>query len=162
MKRLERVGHIVTVGVFWGIILGLAIDISKQEMGQPLIYHAEIAQAEEAEPEVVLIEEKIEWSKDRIEQEIRATFPENPDLAVAIAKVESGLNKDAYNPERHKGCSGSIGIMQIACVHHRENPDALFDVPFNLQKAREIYEGDGNTFEAWGAYKNGSYKQYMK
>lgn len=161
-----RVIYLVALGTFWAILLALTIDIAQREMGKPFIYSAEMAQAEA--PEEVLIEAKIDWTEERIEKEIRKTFPENPDLAVAIAKAESvGLNKDAYNPEAHKDekgkviCNGSYGVMQIACIHHRNNPKELFDVSTNLKEAQEIYEASGKTFKQWGAYTDGSYKRYM-
>lgn len=100
-----------------------------------------------------------------IEEKIRETFPEDPDLAVAIAKAESELNPDAYNPETHYDrsgkaiCNGSIGIMQVACVHHRSNPDELRNVDFNLEIARKIYEERG--WLPWGSYTDGRYKKYL-
>jgi hypothetical protein len=118
------------------------------------------AQADDVpERKVVLIEEKINWTTERIELEIRKTFPEDADVAVAIAKAESELNPNALNPEKHKGCSGSIGIMQIACLHH-ENPEELYDVRENLQTARRIYDAEG--WEPWGAYTDFRYKNYLE
>lgn len=108
----------------------------------------------------IKIEVEIDWTTERIEQEIRATFPENPDLAVAIAKSESGesLNAHAFNPEQHIGCSGSYGVMQIACVHEA-TPEYLFDVQYNLQQARKIYDEQG--WEPWGGYTSNGYMKYM-
>ena len=93
-----------------------------------------------------------------IEEKIIATFPEQPELMLAIAKAESNLNPEAYNPEGHRGCRGSIGLLQVACLH-TDNPDKLFDIDYNLAKAREIYDRDGLT--PWGAYTNGSYLAHM-
>jgi hypothetical protein len=50
--------------------------------------------------------------------------------------------------------------MQIACVHHKENPEALFDVEFNLQIAQQIYNERG--WQPWGAYTDQRYKQYLQ
>jgi soluble lytic murein transglycosylase-like protein len=93
-----------------------------------------------------------------IEQKIRQKFPENPELFVAIAKAESNLNPNAYNPEGHRGCSGSIGIFQIACLH-TDNPDKLFDVDINLEYARKIYDRDG--LKVWGAFTDLRYLAYL-
>lgn len=109
--------------------------------------------------QVVQIEVMINWTPERIKEEIRNTFPEDPETAVAIAMAESKLKPHAYNPEVHQNCNGSIGIMQIACVHHRVDPERLKDVAFNIKKAREIYLAQG--WGPWGAYTNGSYKQYL-
>lgn len=86
--------------------------------------------------------------------------------AVAVAGGESGYNPRAYNPEWHHDrngnriCQGSYGLMQIACVHHMENPEALYDVEFNLQMAQKVYNERG--WLPWGAYTDGRYKQYLQ
>ena len=81
-----------------------------------------------------------------------------------MAGGESGYNPSAYNPEWHysngkKVCQGSFGLMQVACVHNIDNPSALFDVEFNLQKAKQIYNESG--WQPWGAYTDGGYKKYL-
>ena len=105
-----------------------------------------------------MIRAEIDWTAERIEQEIRATFPEDPITAVAIAKAESGLNANAYNPESHINCVGSIGVMQIACVHD-DDPKRLYEVQYNLMRAREIYDNSG--WLPWGGFTSGSYMKYM-
>ena len=107
------------------------------------------AQAEEA-PRVILI--GTTTKEKTVEEKIRATFPEEPEIAVAVAKAESQLNATAVNPERHKNCSGSIGLMQIACIHV-ENPETLKDIDTNLQVARKIYDRQG--WKPWGVCKDG-------
>ena len=104
----------------------------------------------------VIIE--VEYDAAGIERLIRETFPEDPHTAVAIAKAESGLVSEAYNPEAHIGCNGSIGIFQIACVH-TSNKESLKEVEVNIKKAREIYLKQG--WSPWGAYTNGSYRKYL-
>jgi soluble lytic murein transglycosylase-like protein len=91
-----------------------------------------------------IIEEKVLTLEERIAQ----VFVEDPETAIAVAKAESQLKPHAYNPEWHRGCQGSIGLMQIACLHHKENPEALYDVDFNLKKAHEIYRKQG--WKPWG------------
>lgn len=95
---------------------------------------------------------------------IRKTFPEAPITAIAVASAESELNPRAYNPEWHyrngkKVCQGSYGIMQIACVHHMSNPSALYDVEFNLEVARRVY--NEREWQPWGAYTDGRYRAYL-
>lgn len=55
--------------------------------------------------------------------------------------------------------------MQIACVHHKENPQDLFNVELNLQMARKIYDDSkkrkGDGWMPWGAYTDGGYKNYL-
>ncbi len=115
-------------------------------------------------PEVIVEEVKPETETEKIERLIMETWPEEPQLALAIAKAESGLVPTAYNPETHYGrngqpvCSGSVGIMQIACVHVSDKT-TLYDVETNLKKAREIYDESG--WRPWGAYTSGAYKRYQ-
>ena len=110
-------------------------------------------------------------SRQNVINHIRSTFPEEPNTAVAVAGWESGgYNPRAYNPEWHyrngvKVCQGSYGIMQVACVHHIDNPEALFNVEFNLAVAHRIYADSkkrrGNGWLPWGAYTDGGYKNYL-
>lgn len=107
------------------------------------------------------------WTvKANILQEIRKTFTQDPVVAVAVAQAESKLNPRAYNPEWHydrqgnKVCQGSYGIMQVACVHYMQNPEALFDVEFNLAMARKIY--NESRWQPWGAHSDGRYLAYMR
>jgi hypothetical protein len=107
---------------------------------------------------VTVYQEIIYVRPSTVEEKIRQAFPEDPDLFVAIAKAESNLNPKAFNPEGHKGCAGSIGVFQIACLH-AENPDELFDVDTNIEYARMIYDRDG--LKAWGAYTDFRYLAYL-
>lgn len=95
-----------------------------------------------------------------VEQMVRQTFPEDPDTAVAIAFAESSLNLEAVNPEQHEGCKGSIGLMQIACIHYEGDTDDLKNPVLNLKIARKLYEKEG--WRPWGAYTNGSYRKYLQ
>lgn len=146
------------------LVIGGNIVANAEQYNQthPIIH---TAQAQNLEPKVVLIE--VKPTVKTIEEKIRIAFPEEPNTAVAVAKAESvGLKADAYNPEWHydrngnKLCQGSYGLMQIACVHNIENPDALFDVDFNIKKAKEVFERGG--WKQWGAYTDGSYLKHLK
>jgi hypothetical protein len=76
-------------------------------------------------------------------------------IALAVMKAESGCNPQAYNPEAHRGCNGSLGLFQIACVHH----DSTFDPAGNVASAYRIYSSGG--WRPWGAFTNGSYTRYL-
>ena len=71
---------------------------------------------------------------------------ELPPVFIEIAKAESSMKPTAYNPEGHRGCSGSYGLMQISCIHFEGEP--TFDVDTNIQLAKKVYEEQG--FDAWG------------
>ena len=88
-----------------------------------------------------------------------------PNTAVAVAMAESNYNPNAYNPEWHyangkKVCQGSYGLMQVACVHNINNPEALFDVEFNLAMAKKIY--NESKWQPWGAFTDGRYLAYLR
>jgi hypothetical protein len=63
MKRTE----LLALSVFLGILSGLLIDTAQRTMGAPLVY---VAEAEEIAPREVLIEVKIDWTKERIRKEV--------------------------------------------------------------------------------------------
>lgn len=65
-----------------------------------------------------------------------------------IAMCESNLNPLAHNPEDHKGCSGSIGVFQVACVHGHSRQD-LEDPRYNIQVAYELWQREG-----WTPWRN--------
>lgn len=161
-----------------GVLLYVAVTVLTGEYKdaiEPHIYTAEAYDhpVEIEQPEEVLI--RVETDYEKRVKKIQETFPDQPELAVAIGKSESGknLNPNAYNPEWHydskgnKLCQGSYGLMQIGCVHHMSNPEALFDIDFNLQKAKSIYNsvdrhGRQLKWNPWGGYTSGGYKKYMK
>lgn len=90
---------------------------------------------------------------------IRKTFKDDAVTAVAVAMAESRLKPYALNAQdSHRGCNGSYGIFQIGCLHETD-PSTLYDVEYNIKRAKEIY--DKNKWAPWGAYTNGSYKQYL-
>lgn len=76
-----------------------------------------------------------------VEDKIRATFPEDPDTAVAIAKCESTMNPKAFNGKNTNG-SWDAGLFQINSVH-KYSKEHLFDVDNNLRAARKLYERQG-------------------
>lgn len=164
MITRQLVGASMCIGILVGIGIDLYNRVSAETFQSEFVY---VAEAKEIEPEVIQIKIKIDWTEEKIEQRIRDTFNEDPELAVAIAKSESGenLKADAYNPEWHYDkngkplCKGSYGILQIGCVHMMENPEALFDVELNLKIGRKLYEERG--WEPWGGYTSGGYKKHL-
>jgi len=93
-----------------------------------------------------------------IEQKIREAFPDNHRVMLAIAQAESNLNPSALNPESHNGCDGSFGVFQIACLHV-DDPEMLYDVDYNIEIAKGIYEAQG--YQPWGAWSDGNFKKYL-
>ena len=94
-------------------------------------------------------------------EEMIAGYDWDYDTALAVAKAESNLNPNAYNPEAHRGCSGSYSVMQVACIHYEKRGiygEERFDPKVNIQIAYEIYSEQG--WKPWGAYTNGSWLAY--
>ena len=97
--------------------------------------------------------------EDRVRIEINK-YDWDIELVTAIFLAESGLNPNAYNPEWHKNCQGSIGVAQVACIHYPENPTALYDYKFNIEIAYNLYSKYG--WKIWGSYTDKRYLQYLK
>lgn len=96
---------------------------------------------------------------------IREVFHEDPQTAIAVAMAESGLNPYALNArDSHRGCTGSYGIFQVGCLHETD-PSKLYDVEYNIRRAKEIYlaaKETGNPWQPWGAYTNNAYLAYVR
>lgn len=73
------------------------------------------------------------------------------DIAMKIMKAESNCQPNALNPrDNHKVCSGSIGLMQVGCLHVEE-PEKLYDPKYNIEVAYRVYTESG--WNAWTTYK---------
>ena len=158
----------IALAVMVGIFLGILLDIWRQ----PVIYEAEAHEEPSVVAQEVRIEVVIDWTEERIIKEIRDVFPEDPDVAVAVAKCESGLVKDIQS--RHMlsyGREVSWGLFQI---HERDHAKTAVrigaenyktDPADNIALARYIYDqrlaNGGYAWQDWSCYKNGGYKEFM-
>ena len=97
-----------------------------------------------------------ERTDESIEEKIRETFPEEPEIAVAVAKAESGHNPLALNDKNTNG-STDKGLFQINSCHGYG--DELFDIDTNLEVARKLYDKSGWT--PWVAYTTGAYTNHL-
>ncbi len=82
----------------------------------------------------------------------------NTDVAWAVMREESNFNPNAVNTEGHRGCNGSYGLMQIACVHFGKygiNWDNWDNPEVNIHAAYLIWKDQG--WKPWGVchYQNG-------
>lgn len=113
------------------------------------------------------IEIEVTYSRERIIEIIRETFPEAPNTAVAIAKCESGLDADIQSHHQLSyGREQSFGIFQIHSKDHDRTAKKLglknykTDVRDNVEMARHLYDSRGN-FRDWTCYNTGAYKKYL-
>jgi len=99
--------------------------------------------------------------------------PEIAKIMSAVAMAESAGNpmidtvKSGLDPQKKK--EFSIGLLQL---NMKDDKDRLLDV-FDIQSEEELYDPiinviaakrlyDEQGLKAWGAYKDGSYKQFLK
>lgn len=120
-----------------------------------------------AEPEVK-VEVAIEWTREQIEKEIRKTFYETPNTAVAVATEEGGLNKERQSDIRKNGvrepsfCTFQIHeptwgkeAKRLGYGDYKTNPAHC------IAMARHIYDTAGQSWSDWSAYNNGSYWKHL-
>lgn len=96
--------------------------------------------------------------KEYIIDKIHAVFGDAGDVAVAVARCESGLRSNAigYNTNG----SFDSGVFQINSIHKAKYEGRnILDVDVNIDVAYEIYKAQG--FNPWVAYKSGCYKNFL-
>lgn len=150
---MQLIGWGVTLGVVGGILVFLSQDVEHVWAANadhvPVI---EEIQSEETEPRVVLIEVRINWTPDRIAQEIDKVFPDAPIMHKVMA-CESNGNIEAYNPTNG---SHDNGLFQISDLYHGKRVRSLgLDVgnpADNIAYARILYDESG--LQPWSASKH--------
>lgn len=100
--------------------------------------------------------EEVTVEKPTIEEYIRSKSWDG-DVAYAVMMAESRERPTVVNPEQHRGCRGSVGLFQIACIH--DDVEKLKDPYYNIDRAHEIWQQQG--WRPWGAYTNKSYLKFM-
>lgn len=72
------------------------------------------------------------------------------DTAIAICNMESGGHPEAVNgKDSHVGCTGSYGLMQIACIHTND-VEGLKNPEINVKIAHQLWKTEG--FKPWTTY----------
>lgn len=142
-----------------GIIGGILCFGIQLYMESDKVPHVtEVAEASEVqeeikpEPKTVLIEVRVNWTPERIAQEIDKVFPDAP-IMHDVMRCESGGNNDAYNPTNG---SHDNGLFQISDLYHGPRVRALGldvgDPADNIAFARILYDESG--LQPWSASKN--------
>lgn len=177
MKNRNRLGQfakktrwdriVKSLPVCYLIAVVIAITINNMQDANTLYYTKAFAQEVEQPPEVVLGSKESKyvinynWSEDEVVQAIKNTFPEAPELALAIAKCESNLQI------RIEGPTSDFGLMQVHAPTWNEVAKELgyedYDRnPYhNLEMARYIYEDAGHSFIPWVCFTKGLYKKHL-
>lgn len=139
--------YITLAVIVLGILGGIKLNSWYIEASQPIVI------VQEQTIELIEVPEEIEWTEERIKEEIRTTFPEMPETFVRIADCESDFLPTAYNPTNN---SHDGGIFQISKKYHGKELEALgldpYDIEDNLKYARLLYEKNGT--RDWNASKH--------
>lgn len=146
---------IIGLAIVTGIIAGILIDVKKAEG----VHVIQIAEAATTTPKEVRIEVVVNWTKERIEKEVRTVFWEDPETAVKIAKCESGMR--AIVQSHHTlsyGQERSFGTMQVHEPDWADDAERLglhewrTDPAENLKLARFIYDSAEKKWTPWSCY----------
>lgn len=107
--------------------------------------------------------EKIEFETD-IEKYICEKFGEDCLTAIAVARAESGMRKDALNSNDGSPRNVDVGIFQINLKYHEKREGCslaeLTDQYKNVDCAYTIYKEQG--FEPWVAFQRGMHLAFLK
>ena len=113
--------------------------------------------------DAVIYEVKPEFYKglNDTEKKICDTFGLHCREAIAIVKAESGMREDAMNINTNG--TVDLGLFQINSIHYKKVGCSLKEVTTidgNIKCAKQIYDASG--WNAWSAYNNGSYLNFLK
>lgn len=124
------------------------------------------ASEEPTEPREVRLEVVYDWTEERIIKEIRETFPETPNTAVAVAKCESGLKVEIQSGHvLSYGQEQSFGLFQIHKPDWHQTAinlgfeDYATNPKHNIALARHIYQVRG--WGAWTCYTKGLHTRHL-
>ena len=103
--------------------------------------------------------------RDRILAIIREEFGDEADVAIAIAKAESGLNPNAKGDTHIEfvrdgvTMGHSCGLFQIRVLPGRPDCETLKDPEYNVKYAKKMFDQSG--WRPWSAFNNGSFKRFL-
>ena len=165
-KKARKAWGTIALTILTLLVLNQVVSIARAAMeptiltfeNKPLNWDVRI-EAESAKPEAEHKDEVKDGALvvGGIEEKIAQAFPEHPELMIAIAKAESGLNPYAMNKNRNG--STDTGLFQINSIHGHDQLE-LTKVDKNIEVARKVYEKQG--LGAWVAYTNKSFEKFLK
>lgn len=101
----------------------------------------------------------------QIEELIKSYFGSEADVAIAVARAESGLRPDAVGDgaiaywQDGVEYGKSYGLFQIRHLPGRPDPQILLDPVRNVEYAYALYKRSG--FYPWSAFTNGAYLNHL-
>lgn len=104
--------------------------------------------------------------EDQIISEIKDVFGSEWRIALAIAKAESGLDKNAIGDKHLRYWKGgemfgdSVGVFQIRRFPNRPSKSELLNFKTNIAYAKKLYDEQG--FSPWSVFKDKTYLLYYK
>lgn len=98
---------------------------------------------------------------------VRAEVAKYSDWDVAIISAIAEAENRSCDPtrhnlstsENHKVCIGSYGVLQVGCLHYRDDEDRN-DLKTNIAVAHRVYLEQ--SYGAWTQYNNGEYRKFLK
>jgi len=150
---MQLVGWGVVLGLIGGILIHLYLQhIHYVEASELQVTETDVEIPPKPEPQVVQIRVAINWTPERIAQEIDRVFPDAP-IMHDVMRCESGGNNDAYNPTNG---SHDNGLFQISDLYHgprvRKMGLDVGDPADNIAFARILYDESG--LQPWSASKD--------
>jgi|GEM_PF-1063451 len=107
-----------------------------------------------------LTEKKV-YSQSEIHDLICDVFGDECDIAVAIAKAESGLRCDRRSYKANTNGTYDHGLFQINDTHRSRYPHAdFYDCKTSIRIAKDIRES-WKGYHAWSVYNNKSYLKFL-
>lgn len=142
-----------------GALCLVATDYTHTLIEAAKVHYVQAEEVVEHPPKEIQLEVKINWTRERMEEEVRKTFPENPNTMVAVTECESNFNPLAVGP------TSDYGLLQIHAPTWEATAKELgyynyrTDIEENLKMARHIYDVQG--IRAWVCYSKGYYTKYL-
>ncbi len=150
---MQLVGWGVVLGLIGGILIHFYIQQENHvEASEPEVVETVVETPTVIEPKVVQIKVVINWTPERIAQEIDKVFPDAP-IMHDVMRCESGGDLEAYNPTNN---SHDNGLFQISDLYHGPRVRSLGldvgDPADNIAFARILYDESG--LQPWSASKH--------
>lgn len=92
-------------------------------------------------------------------RELVSKYDWDVEVMTAVFMAESSGQATVVNyKDFHRGCVGSYGISQVACLHV-DDPEKLKDPVYNIEIAYMLWKRDG--INIWGAFTDKRYLNFM-